>query len=118
MIPNVRTGHLPRQVAVLLFILLLAGSARAQNSSGVKRVLFFSKASSWEQKIVHRDGDQLSFLEKVVQKLGHDNHIEFTFSKDGTFFTPENIAKFGAFFFFTSGDLTYEERTGRGDNYP
>jgi len=81
-------------------------------------VLFFSKACSWEQKIVHRDGNQLSDLEKAVEKLGRDNQIEFTFSKDGTVFTAENIAKFDAFFFFTSGDLTSEPRTGRGDNYP
>jgi type 1 glutamine amidotransferase len=98
--------------------LLLVAPAFGGDNSGVKHVLFFSKASSWEQKIVHRDGDQLSFLEKAAQKLGMDNQIDFTFSKDGTIFTPENLAKFDAFFFFTSGDMTFEERTGRGDNYP
>jgi len=108
-----------RVALILLFLTpMFLGSARAENSSSVKHVLFFSKASSWEQKIVHRDGSQLSYLEKAVQKLGQDNHIEFTFSKDGTVFTGANLAKFDAFFFFTSGDLTFEERTGRGDNYP
>ena len=102
----------------LLLALALAGPACGGEPAAIKHVLFFSKASSWEQKIVHRDGDQLSYIEKAVQKLGRDNHIEFTFSKDGTIFTPENLAQFDAFFFFTSGDLTYEERTGRGDNYP
>lgn len=83
----------------------------------MKRVLFFSKASSWEQKIVHRDGDRLSYIEPAVRKLGQENGIEFTFSKDGTIFIPANIAGFDAFLFFTSGDLTFEPRTGRGDNY-
>ncbi|MDZ4800902.1 MAG: ThuA domain-containing protein [Bryobacteraceae bacterium] len=99
---------------IIMASVLLSLSAQAAD----KRVLFFSKASSWEQSIVHRDGDQLSFIEKLVQKMGQDHHIEFTFSKDGRIFTPENIAKFDAFFFFTSGDMTFEERNGRGDNYP
>jgi type 1 glutamine amidotransferase len=98
--------------------LTFPGSAQGENTSKVKHVLFFSKASSWEQKIVHRVGDKLSFLETAVQKLGQENNIDFTFSKDGTMFTPENIAKFDAFFFFTSGDLTAQQRNGRGDNYP
>ena len=101
---------------LLLAVLLVAGLMQAGNPP--KRVLFFSKASSWEQKIVHRDGSELSYIEKAVQKLGRDNRIEFTFSKDGTVFTPENAARFDAFFFFTSGDLTHEDRNGRGDNYP
>jgi type 1 glutamine amidotransferase len=99
-------------------IWLLLGATFAASAADVKRVLFYSKASSWEHKMVHRDGDQLSFLEKELQKLGRENNIEFTFTKDGRYFTPGNIAKFDAFFFFTSGDLTSEQRIGRGDNYP
>jgi type 1 glutamine amidotransferase len=107
-----------KSILTLSFLASMSLAAFGDNPPGAKHVLFFSKASSWEQKIVHRDGNQLSYLEKAVQKLGADNHIEFTFSKDGTLFTAENIARFDAFFFFTSGDMTFEERTGRGDNYP
>jgi hypothetical protein len=95
---------------------VLLSSARAADTP--KRVLFFSKASSWEQKIVHRFDDKLSVIETAVQKLGQENNIDLTFSKDGTIFTPENIAEFDAFFFFTSGDLTAQQRNGRGDNFP
>jgi hypothetical protein len=102
----------------LFYTLMIVSSAFGGDIGGVKHVLFFSKAASWEQKIVHRDGDHLSYLEEEVQKLGQSNQIEFTFTKDGTMFTPENLARFDALFFFTSGDMTFEERNGRGDNYP
>jgi type 1 glutamine amidotransferase len=115
MIPRWRQRSMFLAAALCSFAVVCAGQDK---SSGVKHVLFFSKAADWEQKILHRDGDQLSYVEKAVQKLGEDNHIDITFSKDGTIFTPENIAKFDGFFFFTSGDLTFEKRTGKGDNYP
>ena len=102
----------------LLLALALAGPAFGDEPGATKRVLFFSKASSWEKKIVHRTGDELSYLETAVQQLGKENNIEFTFSKDGGIFTPEKIAGFDAFFFFTSGDPTAQARNGRGDNYP
>ena len=105
-------------LASLLAALTLVSTAFGESASHHKQVLFFSKASSWEQKIVHRIGDQLSFLETAVQRLGKESDIEFTFSKDGGIFRPENIAGFDAFFFFTSGDMTAQARNGRGDNYP
>lgn len=107
---------LPR--STLFLTLALAAAALGDEPGSPKRVLFFSKAASWEKKIVHRTGNELSYLETAVQKLGKENHIEFTFSKDGGIFTPANIAGFDAFFFFTSGDLTAQLRNGRGDNYP
>jgi hypothetical protein len=106
-------------VALSVFIGLQVVSACAQDVTAHRpRVLFFSKAASWEQKIVHRDHDRLSYIETAVDKLGRDNGIDFTFSKDGTIFTSEYLAKFDAVFFFTSGDLTFQQRNGRGDNYP
>ena len=98
--------------------LIFLGFINAANASGATRILFFSKAASWEQPIIHRDGTNLSYIEKEAEKLGRANQIEFTFSKDGNLFTAENLAHFDAFLFFTSGDLTFQERNGRGDNYP
>lgn len=92
--------------------------AAAAGPAHTPKVLVFSKAASWEHNIVHRDGDELSYVEKAMAKLGAENGIEFAFSKDGTIFTPANLAKFEALFFYTSGDLTFQQRNGRGDNYP
>jgi type 1 glutamine amidotransferase len=79
-----------------------------------KKVLFFSKSASFEHSAIKRENGQLSFAEKLLSGLGQTNHIEFTFTKDGRVFTPDNIAQFDAFFFYTTGDLT---ETGT-DGYP
>jgi type 1 glutamine amidotransferase len=101
-----------------LLFALVAEIPAQEPKAPAPRVLFFSKAASWEQKIVHRDNDRSSYIETLVEKLGKENGIAFTFSKDGTIFTPENLSRFDALFFFTSGDLTFQARNGRGDNYP
>jgi hypothetical protein len=104
------------------FAVLAATSSvpmHAADATPPMRVLFFSKASSWEHKLVHRDRpEELSPIEQAMAKLGSAHGIEFTFSKDGTIFTAANLAKFDALFFYTSGDLTSQPRTGRGDNFP
>ena len=64
--------------------------------------------------IKEKDG-QPSPAQKILEKLGQDNGFEFTFTKDGSVFTPENIAKYDAFFFYTTGDLT---KTGLDKNPP
>lgn len=110
-----------KRAFTLLTALLLAPIAcvLGGEAADAPRVLFFSKAASWEHKIVHRDKpEELSYVERQMAKLGRENGIDFTFSKDGTIFTTENLAKFDALFFYSSGDLTSEPRNGRGDNFP
>jgi|GEM_PF-1941125 len=104
----------------IIAVLLLAPISCVRAAADAPpRVLFFSKAASWEHKIVHRDQpEELSYVEQQMAKLGRENGIDFTFSKDGTIFTTENLAKFDALFFYSSGDLTFEPRNGRGDNFP
>ena len=79
----------------------------------VRHVLFFSKSAGFEHSVIKRPSDQPSYVENILAKLGPANHLEFTFSKDGRIFTPENIAKYDAFVFFTTGDLT--KTTGDGN---
>jgi type 1 glutamine amidotransferase len=71
-----------------------------------RKVLFFSKSSAFEHSAIHRVGTNLSFAEATLKKLGADHNISFTFSKDGRLITPEQIAGFDAFVFYTTGDLT------------
>ena len=71
------------------------------------KVLFFSKSSGFEHPMIKRKaGDEMSSAEKILADLGPRHNVEFTFTKDGSLFTPENIAKYDAFFFYTTGDLT------------
>lgn len=98
----------------LLFAVLFSTSTSFA-AEKTKRVLFFSKSSTFEHSVIKRKGDELSHAEKILQELGAKNNIDFTFTKDGRVFTPENLARYDAFFFYTTGDLTEE---GKDKNPP
>src|SRR5262249_44616748 len=78
-----------------------------------KKVLFFSKSSGFEHDVIKKKDDQPSFVEAQLKELGDKNNIEFTCTKDGTIFTPEKLAQFDAFFFYTTGDLTTPGTDGK-----
>ena len=80
-------------------------SARAADPV-VHKILVFTKSSGFEHSVIKETGGQPSHVEKVLKPLAAENHLEFTFTKDGSVFTPENIAKYDAFIFYTTGDLT------------
>ena len=98
---------------LLKFISLLAFAGSLALSASFaeakpKRILFFSKSSGYEHSVIKKTNDEPSHAEKILKELGAKNNIEFTFTKDGGVFTPKNIAKHDAFFFYTTGDLTEE----------
>src|SRR5580704_3308729 len=74
--------------------------------SRTKKVLFFSKSSGFEHSAIRRKDGQPSFAENILTQLGPQHGIEFTYSKDGSLFTPEYVAQFDALFFYTTGTLT------------
>jgi len=77
-----------------------------QADKSPKKILFFSKSSGFEHDMIKVKDGQPSAAEKILTELAQKNNWEFTFTKDGSLFTPENIAKYDAFFFYTTGDLT------------
>jgi uncharacterized protein len=89
----------------VIMVSLIAGR-HAQASDAPKKILFFSKSSGFEHDMIKVKDGEPSAAEKVLAELGRKNNWEFTFTKDGSLFTPENIAKYDAFFFYTTGDLT------------
>jgi type 1 glutamine amidotransferase len=95
----------PRTLALISSILWL-GISPTTAAPAAKKILFFSKSSGFEHSAIKCKDGQMSFAEKVLDELARTNHFEFTFTKDGRVFTPENIAKYDAFFFYTTGDLT------------
>jgi type 1 glutamine amidotransferase len=88
------------------FGLCLTGISSLAAERTSKKVLFFSKSSGYEHSVIKRKGDELSFAEKILQEFGPKHGIEFSFSKDGSLFTPDYLAQFDAFFFYTTGLLT------------
>ena len=99
---------IPGQIVCSLAAVTLSLFAcrQAQAADAPRKILFFSKSSGFEHDMIKQKGGQPSPAEKILTELGRKNNLEFTFTKDGSVFTPENIAKYDAFFFYTTGDLT------------
>ena len=74
-------------------------------AGGPRKILFFSKSSGFEHSVISYKKGQPSLVEKVLTELGPKNNWDFTFSKDGSLFSPAYLAKFDAFFFYTTGNL-------------
>ncbi len=91
---------------------LVSAPAVLAASAPLKKVLFFSKCSNYEHAVVKRVNGQPSWVEQVLKEQGPRHGIEFVFSKDGSLFTPEYVAQFDAFWFYTSGDLTAPGKDG------
>ncbi len=70
-----------------------------------RKILFFSKSSGFEHSVISYKKEKPSWAEKTLLELGEKNNWEFTFSKDGSLFSPEYLAQFDALFFYTTGNL-------------
>lgn len=93
-----------------LRLLLLAACAAAVSAAEVpaRKVLFFTKSSGYEHEVISWKKGQPSFAEKQLLALGAGHGITFTFSKDGSKFSPEYLAQFDTVMFYTTGNLCEE----------
>jgi type 1 glutamine amidotransferase len=71
-----------------------------------RKILYFTKSSGFEHSVISYKSGRPSLSEKVLTELGAKNNWEFTFSKDGSLFSPTYLTQFDALFFYTTGDLT------------
>jgi uncharacterized protein len=95
-----------RSVSAVSLAVFLAASASASAASGPQRkILFFSKSSGFEHDVISYKKGKPSVAEKALAELGAKHGWEFTFSKDGSLFSPEYLKQFDAVFFYTTGDL-------------
>jgi uncharacterized protein len=90
--------------ALLTFAVSSISTSHAAEAAK-KKVLFFTKSSGFEHSVISWKTGQPSHAEKVLLELGAKNGWEFSFSKDGSLFTPEYLAQFDALFFYTTGNL-------------
>ncbi len=84
-----------------------ASAAFARNAfASPKSLLVFTKSSGFEHSVVKQVDGKPSIAENAVtdicKKHGYDVHC----TKDGRIFDSSDLAKFQAFFFFTTLDLT------------
>lgn len=77
-----------------------------------RKILFFTKSSGYEHSVISWKNGQPSVAEKVLLELGDKHDWEFTFSKDGSLFSPEYLAQFDSVMFYTTGDLCSKGNDG------
>jgi type 1 glutamine amidotransferase len=96
----------------VFWIALICVAAGAGENAEPAKILFFTKSARFEHSVIKKNGDAPSFAEKVLDEMSAKGKFKITTTKDGTFLTPENIAKFDAIMFYTSGDLTKPAKDG------
>ena len=74
-------------------------------SAAPLRVLYFTKSAGWEHSAIKRTDGKPSYSENVLSSLAAKHDLVFTFSKDGSLFSPEYLVNFDVIMFYTSGDL-------------
>ena len=78
----------------------------ALSAAPAHKILFFSKSSGFEHSVISWKAGKPSLADKVFLDLGTKHPWTFEFSKDGSKFSPEYLAKFDTVIFYTTGDLT------------
>lgn len=86
-----------------------------------KRLLFFTRSQGFQHDTVNlnlggvkgRLGEKgkVSHADQVMMNLGAEQGFDVVCSKDGRIFIPEELEKFDAFLFMTTGDLCEEKST-------
>lgn len=71
-----------------------------------RKILFFTKSSGFEHSVISWKKGRPSWAEQQLLKIGEKKDWEFTFSKDGSLFSPDYLKGFDAVLFYTTGDLT------------
>src|SRR5438552_8122942 len=69
-----------------------------------RTILFFSKSAGFEHNAVKRIGGRYSLAERTLVEIGRRQGIDVVATKDGRVFDGD-LARYDAFFFFTTGDL-------------
>jgi hypothetical protein len=106
--PSQRDGFRVFALALAL-VAALGASAAAKpptNKPTTKRVLFFTKSSGFQHTVVKWDDAKDCHACKAMRDMAAAGGFEVDHTKDGGVFTPGGIAKYDAFVFYTSGDLT------------
>lgn len=70
-----------------------------------QKILYFTRSVGFQHSPVARQGNELSFSEKLLMEHGAKHGVEVVCSKDGSIFDGD-LAQFDCFAFYTCGDLT------------
>lgn len=93
-------------MAGLSCLSLAASGSRADEASPPRRLLFYNRSAGFQHSVVEVKDGKPCYAETILRPICEKHHWELVSTKDGDVFTPENIASFDAFLFYTTGDLT------------
>jgi type 1 glutamine amidotransferase len=93
-------------VAAAILLATPAFAKAPARANAKKQILFFTKAAGNEHVVIKTVDGQIGIAPKILIELGEKNGFEVTHTKDGGVFTPEGLAKYDGFVFYTTGDLT------------
>jgi type 1 glutamine amidotransferase len=105
----------------LLGAAALAGAGLVLGSAGRslgqeqarKKVLFFTKSSGFPHSVVTRKDGQLAHAERLLTEFGGKEGYDITCSKDGSVFTADGLKQYDAIAFYTTEDLTTNNKNPR-----
>jgi type 1 glutamine amidotransferase len=81
----------------------------ARAGGAKKHILMYTRSQTFEHSCIKRGkNNALSMAENIVIDMGKKHGFDVTCTKDGREFLPETLAKYDAFLFETTGDLTKE----------
>jgi type 1 glutamine amidotransferase len=84
-------------------------SAAPTTTGKKKHLLVYTRSQGFEHSVVHVKDGKPCLVDRTWTDLAAKHGFEVTCTKDGRVFLPETLAKFDAFFFYTTGDLTAED---------
>jgi type 1 glutamine amidotransferase len=91
--------------ANLTWLAFASTSAQAAEAHSPHRLLFFSRSTGFQHTVVEVKDGKPCYAETILRPICEKHDWELVSTKDGQFFTPENVASFDAFLFYTQGDL-------------
>src|SRR5258705_971231 len=95
-------------VGGLTCLSLIPSFSYAADPSSLRRLLFFTRSVGFQHPVVEVKDGKPCYAENILQPICKEHGWELVSTKDGRIFTPENIAKFDAFLFYTQGNLAAE----------
>ncbi|MBN2024987.1 MAG: ThuA domain-containing protein [Pirellulales bacterium] len=97
--------------AAALGLWSLVGPARADEEKKKRKVLYFTRSVEYEHSVVHREGDQPSFSERILTELAAKHGVEVVSTRDGGVFDGD-LDQYDALVFYCCGDPTAPSVTG------
>src|SRR3954470_15032517 len=111
MMRHLRCNPLIFLAANFALLVSVATSLHAADAPATRRLLFFNRSVGFQHSVVEVKDGKPCYAETILQPICKKHDWELVSTKDGDIFTPESIAKFDAFLFYTTGDLTAEKAT-------